>query len=759
MTLRNQSFGLRQASVAVVALLLSNSPHICIAQTVLDTAALAFAVEANRSAESQTTSSIGNVEDPAITRPDSLRHLPVSPAGWRVQGDTGGLSWRIYLTSDEAATVRTFRLTYKTAISVLPNASTIEMRVNDVQIDRRGIAVPSERQPVDLAIPASVLRAGFNTITFRVDQLHRVDCSREAAYELWTEIDPAETGFITPVLRPVSRLPDLPALRARADGALVIRVLFKGQMRPQRIDQTIRAAQAIGIASRFDHSLVSFVADPAADTGVNLIVGDPTEIAGLVGASATTPHPANLKLSVRQIAGSRAPTLIVAGATDNEISEAIERIASFAGRESALDAIDEAKQGTAIRVTGGERVRLDAIRMPNTDVTGRQFRLPFALDMPADFLAADYDKLVFALSGKYTGHLTDAANLTIHINGRDAASVPLPRPSKAAFARNDIGVPLGFFRPGRNEIEIVAELPDYNKGLCSATSRAGNRFRLLGTSEIRIPHLARIAQVPALRLVAAGGYPFASAGTVPKLYVPAPDRDALAAAATLAVKLSVAADRLIPFQVVFSNPDITSSEDGLVVAPAQALDPALMRTIGIDPDSVQQSWQQHGSVDAPNTAQRPRKSGADSSWLSRGMAAIRAHISVAAVAPEIDNKASLIVAQGRRTNDNPSITIVTAPDSATLARSVAALVRPAQWSTLRGRLAMMTDTGDLLQAIEPADVHLIQTQAASLRNTRLIVAGWLSLHPAAYVVSALLIAALLAAASTQLVKHLGRRNS
>ena len=748
----------RQASAAVLAVLLSSSSHMSVAQTALDTAALVIAVEADRSPLPRTPSSIGDDQKTAVARLNPLRHLPASSSGRRVQGETGELTWRVYLTDDEAATVRAFRLAYQTAVSVLPNGSSVELRINDTRIDRRAIAAPSERQAIELAIQPGTLRPGVNTVSLRIDQRHRVDCTREAAYELWTEIDPAETGFVTPVPRAVSNLSDLHALRVRADGALVIRVLFQGRIQPQRLDQTIRAAQAIGIAGGFEQTLVSFVADVADETGINLIVGIPGEVTGLA-PSVTTPIPANPGLSLQTVGGSLAPTLIVSGRTDDDIAEAIERIALFAKRDLLSIETGKATQDIALRVTGGERVRLDTANLPDTDFTGRLFRLPLALEMPADFLPADYDKLVFALSGHYDGELTDPARLTIHINGRDAASVPLPKPSKSAFSRNDIGVPLSFFRPGRNAIEIVADLPDRIKGLCSETSAAGNPFRLLGQSEIRIPHLARIAQMPALDQMAAGGFPYATPGATPKLYVPVPDRDALAAAATLAVKLSVAADRLIPFQVVFSNPDL-ASDQGLVVAPAQALDPALMRAIELDPDAVQQLWQQRGSARDARAPQRTDNSNANLDWLTNGIAAIRTRLFGGVSPLAIAADTSLIVAQGYRARDNlAAITIVTAPDSATLARSVAGLVGPQRWSALSGRLTTMTETGRLVQAIEPVDIDLIRTQPASLRNTRLIVAGWLSLHPAAYVASALLIAALLAAASMQLVKHLGRRNS
>jgi hypothetical protein len=122
--------------------------------------------------------------------------------------------------------------------------------------------------------------------------------------------------------------------------------------------------------------------------------------------------------------------------------------------------------------------------------------------------------------------------------------------------------------------------------------------------------------------------------------------------------------------------------------------------------------------------------------------------------------ASLIVAQGYRAADDDDVfTIVTAPTPTTLARSVEAIVNPAQWAGLHGRLSVVSEVGQILDSAEPVRVRLIQTAPTSFRNSRLIVAGWLSLHPAVYAIAALLLAALLAFSAHGLVKNAGRKNA
>ena len=49
-----------------------------------------------------------------------------------------------------------------------------------------------------VAIPPGVLVPGFNKVDVSVSMTHRVDCSTGATYELWTALDPAQTGFMVP---------------------------------------------------------------------------------------------------------------------------------------------------------------------------------------------------------------------------------------------------------------------------------------------------------------------------------------------------------------------------------------------------------------------------------------------------------------------------------------------------------------------------------------------------------------------------------
>ncbi|NVN86936.1 MAG: cellulose biosynthesis cyclic di-GMP-binding regulatory protein BcsB [Rhodopseudomonas sp.] len=821
---------------AVLALLATQTPDALRAQTVLGTAGLyqdaAFGRPAPTGAAPLPSHPSG--DDARLASP-MLRHLPLSAAGWRIDGEIGALTWQIYLSSPEAASTRLFRLGYESAASVLPEVSLLALRINGVEIGRTGIAAPGDLAPIEFAIPPNVLRHGFNEVRIAVDQRHRVDCSTEATYELWTQINPAATGFVVVGDLALSRPSDLAAVYPRIDGSLVVRVLFDGRMRPQRIDQIILAAQAIALAGRFERPLISFAADPDAGFGINLIVGTAAEVSGALVAFGQRSDISGPTVVLTRSRPGAAPTLIATGRNDEEVAAAVAQLSAPAEPGGPVGTATSTwpTQRNALRIAGGEQIHLDDLGLSNLEFSGRVFRLPIEIAMPADFLVADYGKLSINLHGAYAAGLLSGAQLQVNLNGRDAASVPLSNASGGLFRHNDIVVPLGGMRPGRNILEITAKLPHGSDQICDngvALNEASERFLLLGDSEIRFPRIARVGQMPDLAQTMAGGYPYSIPGSRPKLYVPSPDRETLSAAITLAVRLAVVAGHPIAFSLVAANPGADSGH-GLVVAPARALDPALMTDIGLDPKAVQRGWQERAtpaaqSADAstsdnpgpvkagghagrrhmvmaalhgrsrvepfavemdtpdPNGRAAPSKAWSDmlshkpvvdqaldlarsaaarsAATLNAAVAAVRVQLGAhrASADLEIGRSVSLIMAQGYRATDRDDVvTIVTAPDPGSLARSVEAMVSPARWTGWRGRLAVMNEAAEILDTTDARQIRLIETQPISLLNLRLVAAGWLSLHPSIYVIGALLMAALLALTANALVKNVGRRNA
>ena len=425
-----------------------------------------------------------------------------------------------------------------------------------------------------------------------------------------------------------------------------------------------------------------------------------------------------------------APTLVVSGPTEDDVTVAVGLLAALAkvpmiGTASGLRAAQNLR---GLPVSGGERIRLSDLGFSSVEFSGRFFRLGIDIAMPPDFLAADYAKLTIDLAGGYAAGLNADAQVRVEVNGRNGANVALPNSSGDVFRHNEIYVPLGMLRPGSNRIEILAQLPNQSDVTCDTAGpvdKDAKRFLLLSSTEIRFPAIARLGRTPDLMLTTAGGFPYTTAAS-PRLVVPTPDRESLSAAATLAVRLAVAARDLIPFTFTLARPT-EATDHTLIVAPAQALDPELMKAIGLDPDAVRRVWEnravpesaaaplpparvvlRHTQTENSAASIEPKpapsiagvelsSSAASTEIVDRwsGMVGKRAvwdgfpdviksigrHASNASAAvmsvirsqgtkaktPEssaIDARASLIIAQGQRPgSDTGTVTIVTAPDS------------------------------------------------------------------------------------------------
>ncbi len=725
--------------------------------------------------------------DPPQTKPSiMLRHLPATLSGWPINGETGSLQWPIYVTAGEAPTLTRFRLSYRSSAAVLPDRSTLTLAINDVVVGRVGIASPARVVPVDFDIPADALRPGFNMLRLLVEQRHGVDCSLEASYELWTDIVPETSGFVSnSVAPPPITLSDLAALRPRGDGAMPIEVMVGRRMKPERVDQALRAVQAIALAGRFQMPVVRFAPEQTSSEGVRLVVGTSADIASIMPSGTDASG-----LAMLPAMSGRAPTLLVSGATEADVAASLAQLLKLATATAigTPAGLQNAADIAGFKVSGGESIRLSELGVSDTEFSGRMFRRTLTVAMPADVMAADYGKLTIDLAGGYAAGLKPDAQLRVEINGANSASVNLAKSSGDVFRHNEILLPLGQMRPGPNRIDISAQLATKADDACDAVApvdRDANRFLLLASTEIRFPNLARIARAPDLLPFSAGAFPYAGSTVPPRLVVPAPDRQSLSAAATIAARMAVAAQAIIPFSfAVTTNP--TTAMHTLIVSPAQSLDPKLMEAIGLDPAAVRAAWDDRGAAqDTPaserivqrvamsddivdrwndmvtqNTAWGTIRS-ATTSALRRGTdwatdLIRRPNVAGNPISPD----SKLVIAQGFPANDRDQlVTIVTASNASALAHGVEGLMQPAHWAALRGRLSTMDADGKKLTSVEAAHARYIATQPASLGNARLVAAGWFSLNPMAYVAFVLILAGALAAMTMTLVRNVGRRNT
>lgn len=535
-----------------------------------------------------------------------LRHLPNNAQGYRLAGEIGSSEWAIYFTDAQAAAPARFQLGYLSAVSVMPEASQLVVRLNDVEIGRTAIQAPHSVRTLNFDIPPGLAKAGFNALRVSVDQRHRVDCSMQATYELWTQIDPAQTGFAFGSDSGVVSVADLPGLAPDPQGALPIRAMLPEQTDLGNIDRMMRAVQAIAINARFEQALVDVDAGAASDAyGLNLAVGPwdaLRHLPGLEGVAA----PNGPTLTLLPATGGR-PTILATGATAAEADQAVarlERVLAARGSEAGLRA---AGAIPGVRVEGGQRLRLRDLGVASQEFSGRMYRAAFNVLLPPDFYGADYAKVRLDLAGGYSAGLTGDAQMVVSVNGRNVTGVKLPKTGGEVFEGRTIPLPLSSLRPGLNRIEFEAQLPTPADAACDPLTslKKAQRFLLLDSTELVIPPIARIARMPDLAVTATGGFPYANDERRPLLYMPRPDRETVAAAATLAARMGVSAGRVINMRTTTRAPAL-GEEATLVIGAAPAIDVEVLRAAGLDPEVIAAAWPQSTTMVGASDAAAPR---------------------------------------------------------------------------------------------------------------------------------------------------------
>ena len=748
--------------------------------------------------------------------PATLRHLPAPLDGWSIVGETGELRWPVYLTARQAEAPVRVRVGYTAAISVLPEASALRLRVNGRLIGTEAIDAPSSVRRLSFAVPAELLGRGYNEVALLVDQRHRVDCSVKASYELWTRFDPAETGLeVAPDGE--ADLADLPALLPRPDGTLPIHVALAGRTNPAHLAQLIRATQLLALRGRIAQPIVDFATDGRDGAGLDLAVGTREALRRLPRLADKLGTGGALVRLVPAAGSDERPLLVLSGGSAAEVDEAIatlDRADEPVGTPAGLAA---AAGFPARTMRGGEAIALRDLGMASQeagarDFDGRFFRQSMAFTLPADALAADYGRGTLDLDGAYAAGLERGAKVRVDINGRNSGTVELPASAGGSFRHKQLFLPLGMMRPGVNRLDVYAETPREGDGSCSAVP--GKRFALAESSELRLPTIARVQRLPDLALATAGGLPYA--GGEARLVVPKPDRDTMAAALSLTARIAVAAGRPVPFAFSTRADGDASVRAGstLLVAPARSLDPALMRRIGLDPAAVEAAWREtarNGSKaetasdarPADGTAEALSTSGAIGArwWLTDGTGPTACHLPVTAattaggddlvdagqaLAPggwrttlagliagvgdrlHLDDRAaarldptpatSLVLAQGVDSRAGDVTTLVTAPDAATLRAGVACLLDPEIWTRMHGRIAALDASRGTLSTADATRFTYRGAPDAAFGNGRLVLAGWFSLNPLAFVGVALTLAFCLSGSTLWFVRGVGRRS-
>ena len=730
-------------------------------------------------------------EGPANSGGEALHRFGPDPLQLRFEGETSGKSWPIYVTAAEARTRARIHVGFTNAISVMPEASTLSITVNDVAVAQTPIAAATDPGALDVELPRGLLTQGFNNVRIAVSQRHRVDCSMEATYELWTQVDPGSSGLAFPgVADPhIDMLDDLAAISPDASGAVTIRVALPEDADAAAVESALRAVEAVAIRANIQRPRIEVVGEIGDGAGLYVLAGRRDYLAthGL-GQFAGAGQGRTLAVEGQDVPGR--VVVVAVGDSQKETAEAIDGILPVRRAEERTDAPSAAR---ALANQFGYSVR-DELRVPLRDLgvrteefSGRLYRAAFDITLPGDFYPADYDKLTLSLTAGYADGLSTNSQILVRVNDREAGSMPMKNPRGDLFRDRPVSVSLSALRPGVNHVVVEAQTPDAGDQTCEVKHLMDmrKRFVFFDRSELIVPAFAHIGRLPNLAATLSSGFPYESEASL--IYAPSHDRRTLSAVASYLARTAAVSGRPLGARFTFDR-EAAKKGSVLFIGALDDFPQSQIEQFGVDYVSLKKSWSRVNAGDF--TGVEPGGTAAPQSvdsgqvfdqWAQGGHATpenfsprltvralydryINIHRGDFALLREPDlpiqapERASILLAQAHGPRGFDTWTLVVGASPASLARDMTSLVAPSNWNEVEGRASVFTPRGGARNIDHAVHTYFIPTESLTPGNLRLIAAGFMSANLDYYVLAVLVAAVLLGLATRAAVKVHGNRS-
>lgn len=691
----------------------------------------------------------------------SHRTLPFrqSAGDMRLEGEDATRELSFHLSPDQVAGGGAVRLSYLNAVSVLPDDAVLDVELNGEPLETLPIRSPNGPMTHDLPVAAAKLVPGWNTVRIRARQHHRIDCSVDASYELWTQIDPLVSGFVTKVEPKDGDLASLLSVGRNGDGATEIRLIASPETPQATVRDSLSVVQTLALVLGRSDLAVAVGAEEGMGPGIDLYVGDPSRM-DLPQSARDTLAGAPRGLFVRQKDGGRL-ALTMRASNTSELQSLL--LAAVNGPLLPLIRANRAQaEGSAIDGATPATHALSDVGYRTAPFAGRLFQTSFTVIMPSDFYPGDYATVDLHLNAATAPGLSPGTQLLVRVNERAVATQVLYNPEGMTLKDKPLELPLRSFHPGVNHVRILAELPTAADKACDPSTRdeARSRFLMLQETTVTIPPLARAGRLPDLAAFAGTSFPF-TGSTAFDVFVDAATPSRLGSALTLLTRMAISAGHPLPAEIRIGRPDPRATTDALVIVASgdmpekaslegrkgERLQPFV--TDALTTASVaRQSEDSHRLSDSEallNAFQvetrleedkRSLKSRA-TNWFAEASTTVNRWLSYKEIGRDdihVDSRDRMISVRQVRAPESDAVwTIVAASDETSLASGMSTLTGPATWMSLEGGEAIIRHSDSKLVTLQPDAYSFFPITDTSPANLRRLAAAWLSDNFVVYV--------------------------
>lgn len=665
----------------------------------------------------------------------------------RLDGEDAARTLSFYLSPDQASAPGTLRLSYTNAVSVLPDDAVLDIELNGKPVSSIPIRSPNGPATHDIPVEAKDLAAGWNQIRVRARQHHRIDCSVPATYELWTQIDPLVSGFLTSVAPKDGDVASLLTVGRNGDGATEIRLVAATEAAQATLRHGLALLQTMALVLGREDLTISIDDLGGSGPGIDLYVGDPADTK-LPQAARDVLAAAPRGLFARQGENGRF-AVTMRGSNASELQSQL--VAAVNG--PLLPLIKASKQETnTSRIDGAESSThtLSSLGYRSMPFAGRLFQTSFDIVMPADFYPGDYATVDLNINAATAPGLAPGTQLLVRVNERAVASHVLYDPEGTTLKDKPLELPLRAFHPGVNQVRILAELPNATDLACDPAAReeARSRFLLLEETTVTIPPLARAGRLPDLAAFAGTSFPLTNTDGF-DLYVDTATPARLGAALTVLTRLAISAGHPLSAELKIGRPEPRAASNALIVGASASLELASLE--GQKGDRLQPS--QTDELTTASVAGGNRLSDSQallnafqvetrleddqlswksriSEWFGTASTTVNRWLSYKDIGRDdvhVDEHDRLISLRQIPTPEGTAVwTLISATDDAALELGVTALTRSATWTSLEGGEAIIRRSDFSLVNSFPETYSFFPIADTSPSNLRRLAAAWLS---------------------------------
>lgn len=605
-----------------------------------------------------------------------------------------------------------FHLEFTNSIALLTERSLIRVVVNDVIVGQYYLDRNKPFNSVNIAIPTSLMKVGFNRLQFIVAQHYTYKCEDPSAPELFTEINPdasyvSATGEWKEVPQRLSYLRWWVDERQWTPYKFNVCMPGGGQM--SDLNLALGAIVTQGVALALNNQPFRVMTATALRPGMdNIVIGTMNELSGFLN-SAEMGAIGGSFLAIKALPGDATHTMIIiSGRNDQEVSQAAHAfgLINFPLPDSQYAIVDQMNLPT--KATYIRNAPMDVPGIYSFRQLGYKTKsikgwhtggYTLRLYMPGDISKDDSSNAELRLHFSYGAGMRKDSVFNLFVNGQFQTVVRLNREDGDMHTDHRVYLPMQSFQPGLNTVDLVPEMIPLFSKECEILQDENLHFTLYDDSDFVFPRALRKARLPSLGLFSQTGFPYAAVpdGSETAVFIAGRDLETVCAGWTLLGKMAQISGALLTNTEISSRAP-RSKKSLIVVGPRDQIPEELVAKAPVSP--LQVGRMRYLISQSPKPEKFAASPVEEFMEKIRGVPSDRMDIPAPSTA-KMNMTADLIedtVAVQFESPFNPGypVTLVTAYDGPRLLEGMNMLQDRTMWDNLSGDLAVWNTNPDSL---------------------------------------------------------------